>query len=109
MKLLREQPNVFTPYQPIPTPFSRAGPGPSTIFTPPNYQPLPMFTSNIAPTPSMEPAGIDSMTANFHEQPDTPVGIFEQFIFHLGPPMVRSRSFSKLLIPCDSLKLLMWT
>ncbi|KAF8459390.1 Fusaric acid resistance protein-like-domain-containing protein [Terfezia claveryi] len=87
MKLLREQPNVFNPYHPIPTPFSGAGSGPSTIFTPPNFHPLPMFASNTTSMPSTEPANIDFMTARFHEQPETPVGIFEEFIFHLGPPM----------------------
>ncbi|RPB29574.1 hypothetical protein L211DRAFT_26091 [Terfezia boudieri ATCC MYA-4762] len=87
MKLLREQPNVLNPYHTIPTPFSGAGSGPSTIFTPPNFHPLPMFAADSASMPSSEPANIDPMTASFHEQPETPVGIFEEFIFHLGPPM----------------------
>ncbi|KAF8422669.1 Fusaric acid resistance protein-like-domain-containing protein [Tirmania nivea] len=87
MKLLREQPDVFTPYPPIPTPYSGVGSGPSTIFSPPNFHQFPMFASNTAPTPSMESANNDFMTASFHEQPETPVGIFEQFIYHLGPPM----------------------
>lgn len=89
MKLLREQSNGFSSHAPIATPHSERESGPSTIFTPPSFNPS-MFASNTASVPSMEPANIDFM-AGFFEQPETPVGIFEQFIYHLGPPMVSSK------------------
>ena len=86
MKLLREQP-VFTPHPRTPTNHSRVASGPSTIFTPPDARFSSTFASNGSPTPAADVETIDA-TLVFQEQPETPVGIFEQFIYHLGPPLV---------------------
>lgn len=89
--ILAQQSGTVTPHPAIPTPHAREQSGPSTIFTPPDAYRSSLFATGILTTPLHEPSNTDSMMAsvgNLQPQPDNPVGIFEQFIYHLGPPMV---------------------
>lgn len=81
--LLREGLDTLSSHSFIATPQS-AEAGPSDIFTPPNAQSAPVFATDNATTP----VGVANIDPIIQEQAGTPIGIFEQFIYHLGPPMV---------------------
>ncbi|KAF8475692.1 Fusaric acid resistance protein-like-domain-containing protein [Kalaharituber pfeilii] len=87
LTLLQQQTSgAVTPQAPIPTPHSSSESGPATLFTPPADVLSPLFTHS-PPTPSTETPSMDAIPEVPEDRPDNQVNIFEQFIYHLGPPM----------------------
>lgn len=67
---------------------SREEAGVEAIFTPPMHNTSPHLSSHHPATP----ATVDSTLEPILEVPQQPAGIFEEFMYHVGPPMVSPTS-----------------
>ena len=80
-----------------------------TFYTPPTSTLSPLFVTNSPPTPNTEIPTLGAVLEESADGDGNPVTIFEQFIFHLGPPMVIFRTLCSTFILIERQKSLVYT